>query len=342
MITWNEVLKLAEQGNHPPDRRVSKTEEQWRAVLTKEQYQVARLSGTERPFSNASCKLFDPGVYRCLCCQERLFDSREKFDSGTGWPSFTQPIKNNAISYHADRSHGMVRVEVRCNCCGAHLGHVFSDGPGPTGLRYCINGIALERVEDDASVEPTQSKDALKTETVSQLTQVTFGGGCFWCTEAVFQRVRGVHRVESGYSGGESPNPSYEAVCSGTTGHAEVIQVTYDPALVSFQDLVTIHLCTHDPTTLNRQGADHGTQYRSVIFYSSPEERSTAQEVIHAISKAVGKPVVTELEPFEVFYAAETSHQDYYNRNKQKTYCAAVIEPKLDHFRKTFARLADG
>lgn len=341
MLTWKEVLRLAEQGNHPPDRRVSKTDDQWRSILTDEQFRVARQSGTERPFSNASCKLFEPGIYRCLCCQETLFDSREKFDSGTGWPSFTQPIKNNTISYHADRGHGMVRVEVKCSCCDAHLGHVFPDGPGPTGLRYCINGIVLEKIESDPSVPQTKSGKSAN-EAVSQLTQATFGGGCFWCTEAIFQRIRGVHRVESGYSGGSTTNPSYEAVCSGTTGHAEVIQVTYDPTFVSFQDLITVHLCTHDPTSLNRQGADWGTQYRSVIFYSSPEERSTAQEVIEAISKAIGKPVVTELQSFEVFYPAETGHQDYYNRNQQKGYCVAVIEPKLDHFRRAFANLVDG
>jgi peptide methionine sulfoxide reductase msrA/msrB len=340
MLTWNEVLRLAEQGNHPPDRRVSKTDEQWRALLTPEQYQVARRSGTERQFSHPSCQRFEPGVYCCLCCQTPLFDSRQKFDSGTGWPSFTQPIKFNAISYHADSSHGMIRVEVKCNCCDAHLGHVFPDGPSPAGLRYCINGVAMEKVKDDAMDETKPvPRSSSSFGPVSPLNQVTLGGGCFWCTEALFQQVRGVHRVESGYAGGSTPNPSYEAVCSGNTGHAEVIQITYDPTVVSFQELVTIHLCTHDPTTLNRQGADHGTQYRSIIFFSSPEERATTQQVIDAVTKAIGKPVVTELEPFEVFYPAEIGHQDYYNRNQQRGYCVAVIEPKLDHLRRAFAKL---
>lgn len=341
MLTWKEVLKLAEHGNHPPDRRVTKTDEQWRALLTPEQYQIARRSGTERQFSHPSCQRFEPGIYRCLCCQTPLFDSRQKFDSGTGWPSFTQPIKLNAISYHADHSHGMVRVEVKCNACDAHLGHVFPDGPVPTGLRYCINGVAMEKVKEDAAEPVSESviASAAVKPPVTQLTQVTFGGGCFWCTEALFQRVRGVQRVESGYCGGSIPNPSYEAVCSESTGHAEVIQVTYDPTIVSFQNLITIHLCTHDPTTVNRQGADYGTQYRSVIFYSSPEERATAQQVIDAVSQAIGKQVATQLEPFEVFYPAEAGHQDYYNRNRQKGYCAAVIEPKLDHLRRAFANM---
>jgi peptide methionine sulfoxide reductase msrA/msrB len=339
MLTWNEVLQLAEKGNHEPDRRVAKDDEEWRASLTREQYHVARQSGTERPFSHASCQRFEPGIYRCICCSELLFDSQEKFDSGTGWPSFSQPIKPNAISYHADHGHGMVRIEVRCNVCNAHLGHVFPDGPKPTGLRFCINGVVLEKVADPKPY-PAETEDAASAaESPSKLAQATFGGGCFWCTEAIFQGLRGVHRVESGYSGGTTDHPTYEAVCSGNTGHAEVIQVTYDPTQLSFLDLVTLHLCTHDPTTLNRQGADHGTQYRSIIFYSSPEERQAAIESIRTVEEAIGKPIVTELHPFEVFHPAEDSHQNYYNRNRQSGYCVAVIEPKLSHLRERFAML---
>lgn len=146
MLSWKEVLKLAKEGNLKPDRRVEKTLEEWREQLSEEEFRVARNAGTERAFSSQMCTLFEPGVYACVCCGTRLFDAGEKFDSGTGWPSFTQPIQENAVAYHADTSYGMVRVESVCNTCDAHLGHVFPDGPAPSGLRYCINAVSLRKV----------------------------------------------------------------------------------------------------------------------------------------------------------------------------------------------------
>ncbi len=148
MITWNAVLAYAENGNPTPDRRVEKSEAEWKKQLTHEQYQVTRRKGTERPFSSEMCSLFTPGRYQCVCCGALLFDANEKFESGTGWPSFTQPIKENAIAYITDRSHGMVRVETICSTCDAHLGHVFPDGPPPTGLRYCMNAVSLEKATE--------------------------------------------------------------------------------------------------------------------------------------------------------------------------------------------------
>ena len=145
MIDWTEVMRRVEQGNPEPARRVEKTDAEWRAALTPEQYQVARCAGTERPFSSEMCGLFQPGRYVCACCGTPLFDAGEKFDSGTGWPSFTQPVTPEAVAYTGDRSHGMVRVETTCATCDAHLGHVFPDGPAPSGLRYCINALALEK-----------------------------------------------------------------------------------------------------------------------------------------------------------------------------------------------------
>ncbi|MBS1809069.1 MAG: peptide-methionine (R)-S-oxide reductase MsrB [Acidobacteria bacterium] len=149
MLKWLDVLKYARNGNPEPDRKVVKTEEEWEAQLTPNQYIVTRQKGTERPFSSEMCSLFEPGLYACVCCDTLLFDASEKFESGTGWPSFTQPIKENAIAYHADHSHGMIRVETVCNTCDAHLGHVFPDGPAPSGLRYCMNAIALKKVKAD-------------------------------------------------------------------------------------------------------------------------------------------------------------------------------------------------
>jgi len=153
MLSWSDIVRFANQGNPEPRRRVERTEAEWRTTLTPEQYRVTRQKGTESAFSSEMCSRFEPGHYSCVCCDTLLFDAAEKFESGTGWPSFTQPVEPNAIAYHADRSHGMQRVETTCNTCDAHLGHVFPDGPPPSGLRYCINAVALRKVEQ-AAVSP--------------------------------------------------------------------------------------------------------------------------------------------------------------------------------------------
>jgi peptide-methionine (S)-S-oxide reductase len=167
----------------------------------------------------------------------------------------------------------------------------------------------------------------------------TLGGGCFWCVEAVLQGLRGVERVESGYAGGSLANPTYRQVCEGNTGHAEVVQVTFDPAVISFRDVLGVFFATHDPTTLNRQGADVGTQYRSVIFYHSPEQKRVAEEMIAGLNadNTFGRPVVTQLAPFEQCYPAEDYHQDYFHLNPNQGYCQAVIAPKVAKFREQFA-----
>jgi peptide-methionine (S)-S-oxide reductase len=171
----------------------------------------------------------------------------------------------------------------------------------------------------------------------------TLAGGCFWCLDAVFRDLRGVEKVESGYAGGATPNPSYEQVCSGRTGHAEVVQITFDPTAISFRELLGVFFTIHDPTTLNRQGGDVGTQYRSAIFYHSPEQRAIAAQVIRELEaeELWDDPVVTELTPFTNYYPAETYHQEYFNRNPFQPYCAAVIAPKVAKFRsKYLERLA--
>lgn len=148
MIKWADVIHFTNKGNPTPNKIVEKTEEEWKQILTPEEFQVTRLKGTERSFSSEMCSLFEPGIYECKCCGTLLFDASEKFESGTGWPSFTQPVKENAVGYHADRSHGMIRVEVTCNVCDSHLGHIFPDGPPPSGLRYCINALSLNKVKE--------------------------------------------------------------------------------------------------------------------------------------------------------------------------------------------------
>lgn len=172
----------------------------------------------------------------------------------------------------------------------------------------------------------------------TKLEKATFGGGCFWCTEALFQYLDGVTKVTSGYSGGDIANPSYEAVCGGTTGHAEVIQVTYDPAKITYDQLLEAFWQSHDPTQLNRQGNDVGTQYRSVIFYHNDEQRKEAEFYKEKLqqSGAYDKPVVTEISPLKNFYKAEDYHQNYYNQNGSQPYCSYVIRPKLEKFRKVF------
>jgi peptide-methionine (S)-S-oxide reductase len=173
---------------------------------------------------------------------------------------------------------------------------------------------------------------------MNELKTAIVAGGCFWCTEAVFLDVKGVQQVESGYIGGSVPNPSYNAVCGGNTGHAEAIRVTYDPSELSYRDLLGIFFATHDPTQLNRQGYDTGTQYRSAVFYQSEQEKAEAQAVIDEISaqKVFDAPIVTTLEPATTFYVAEDYHQDYYAQNKLQPYCMAVITPKVSKFRKQF------
>ena len=166
----------------------------------------------------------------------------------------------------------------------------------------------------------------------------TLAGGCFWCLEAVYDQLRGVEDVVSGYSGGRRPNPTYEQVCSGATGHAEVVQVTFDTAEISFREILQVLFTIHDPTTLNRQGADVGTQYRSAIFYHSPEQKTTAELVIREIdaAKIWPAPIVTEVTPFEAFYPAEDYHQEYFARNPTQGYCSFVIAPKVAKFRRQY------
>jgi peptide-methionine (S)-S-oxide reductase len=168
--------------------------------------------------------------------------------------------------------------------------------------------------------------------------KATLGGGCFWCLEAVFQDLQGVSSVESGYSGGRG-TPDYKAVCTGTTGHAEVIQVVFDPEVTPYEEVLAVFFTIHDPTTLNRQGADTGTQYRSVIFYHSPTQKKVAQSIMKQLEdeKVYNNPVVTELSPLDRFYRAEDYHQDYYSRNSTQGYCRAVIDPKIQKFRQKFA-----
>lgn len=190
-----------------------------------------------------------------------------------------------------------------------------------------------------AQTTATAGDDNVNTSAMDNLQQATFGSGCFWCAEAIFQQLEGVVKVESGFSGGHTKNPTYKEVCTGNTGHAEVVQITYDPSVISYDELLQVFWKTHDPTTLNRQGNDVGTQYRSVIFYHNEEQHELAEAYKKKLNDAGiwDDPIVTQIVPYETFYKAEDYHQDYYFNNTDQGYCRVVITPKVEKFKKVFA-----
>jgi len=278
--------------------------------LTPDEAKVILKRGTEPAFCGNLVDNHKEGTYVCRLCGLPLFASDSKFNSGTGWPSFFQPVDKDHIKYEKDGSLGMERVEIECQRCGSHLGHVFDDGPKPTGLRYCLNSVSLVFYEKGQDL-PAASMP-LKTETAY------FAGGCFWGVEDRFQQVPGVVDAVSGYMGGKTTNPTYEDVCTHSTGHAETVKVIFDPAKVSYKELLAWFFKFHDPTQLDRQGPDIGDNYRSAIFTASPEQMEQARAFIAEQGKNErfkGRTIVTQLESVEKagkFYQAEEYHQDYH------------------------------
>jgi peptide methionine sulfoxide reductase msrA/msrB len=304
-----------------------------RKLLTPEQYRIVRENGTEAPFKNAYWDNKKEGLYLDVVSGEPLFASADKFDSGTGWPSFTAPVDPDAVTYVKDKTRGMVRIEVRSAKANSHLGHLFKDGPAPSGLRYCINSGSLKFVERSALKEAGLEKYAGLFNTAAasyqtqKLSRVMFGAGCFWGVEAYFKRITGVCSTQTGYSGGTIANPDYKLVCSGDTMHAEIVLIEYDPRIISFNTMLSHFFKIHDPSSLNRQGGDIGTQYRSAIFFYDDSQQKAAVDHIASLEKSgkYNKKIVTEVKAASKFYDAEEYHQDYLDKNPGG-YCHIPIE----------------
>jgi len=275
------------------------------STLDAETYRVTQKAGTEPAFCGNLLDNHKDGVYCCVVCGLPLFSSEAKFTSGTGWPSFFTTFDREHVAGKQDTSLGMSRIEIECARCTAHLGHVFEDGPEPTGLRFCLNSASLKFYEN--SEERPAASMPVATETAY------FAGGCFWGIEHYFELGDGVIDAVSGFMQGRGEDPSYEEVCSGETGYAETVKVVFDPAVISYERLLEAFFVMHDPTQVDRQGPDVGSQYRSGIWTTSDAQQAAAVAFVKRLGAEgrYSKPIATEVEPGKAFYAAEDYHQDY-------------------------------
>jgi peptide methionine sulfoxide reductase msrA/msrB len=271
--------------------------------LTPEEQYVVLHKGTEHPFTGKYDKHFEKGTYTCKQCGAELFHSESKFDSGCGWPSFDDEIKG-AVKRLPDADGS--RTEIVCANCGGHLGHVFTgERFTPKNTRHCVNSISMVFVPDQPEIKTSRA---------------IFASGCFWGVEYYFKKAKGVTQTTVGYIGGHVENPSYKEVCTGTTGHAEAVEVIFDPEKISYETLARLFFETHDFTQIDGQGPDIGDQYRSVIFYLDDEHKAVALALIKKL-EGMGYKVATEVQKASTFFKAEDYHQDYYNKTGGVPYC---------------------
>lgn len=275
--------------------------------LSKQEEYVIIHKGTERPYTGKFYDFYETGTYACKQCNAHLYKSSAKFDSSCGWPSFDDEIEGAVIrKTDADGR----RTEILCANCNGHLGHVFTgEGFTQKDTRHCVNSLSLNFIPDEPSG-------------IVEKEMAYFASGCFWGVEYHFSKAKGVLSTTVGYSGGKIKNPTYKEVCSGLTGHAETIEVEFDPSIVSFETLTKLFFETHDQSQKDGQGPDIGPQYRSEIFYVNQAQKNTAENIMKDLENREYK-VVTNLTPFEKFYVAENYHQDYYDHNGKKPYCHA-------------------
>lgn len=286
--------------------------------LTPEEERVIVHKGTERPFTGKYEKFDEKGTYICRRCNAALYRSSSKFDAHCGWPAFDDAIPG-AVKETPD-ADGM-RVEITCAKCGGHLGHVFrGEGFTDKNTRHCVNSISMSFIPDSEAEKSTADATVVpKTE------RAIFAGGCFWGVEYYFQKAPGVLETTVGYIGGKTENPTYREVCSHTTGHAEAMEVVYDPAKTDFETLAKLFFEIHDPTQVDRQGPDIGDQYRSAVFYVNDEQKAITEKLIGQL-EAKGFKVATQVVPATKFYPAEDYHQQYYEHKGSKPYCHAYTK----------------
>lgn len=288
--------------------------------LTPEEEKIILLKGTEPAFSGKYYRFDENGDYLCKQCGAMLYHSSAKFDSGSGWPSFDDEVPHAIKRVPDPDGH---RTEITCVKCGAHLGHIFvGEGLTPKNTRHCVNSISLEFIPKNAS-----AKDRKKTpvDINSQTETAIFAGGCFWGVEYLMKKLPGIISIRSGYVGGHTSNPTYKEVCTQPTGHAEAVEIIFDPNKVSYETLAKRFFEIHDPEQLNRQGPDEGEQYRSEIFYTTTRQKEIALKLIN-ILKEKGFKIVTKLTPAKKFWKAEDYHQNYYEKTQKQPYCHFYVK----------------
>lgn len=291
--------------------------EELKKKLTPQQYSCTQESGTEAPFKNQYWNNKEDGIYVDVISGEALFSSLDKYDSGTGWPSFTRPLEDNSLTTKVDKEFGMIRTEIRSAKADSHLGHVFDDGPGPSKKRFCINSASLHFVPLAEMKDKGYGKYLYLFVEKKNWESAIIAGGCFWGVQELFRKQKGVIYSEVGYIGGDDKKTSYEQVKTSKTGHAEAVRVIFDPKQTSYTDILLYFFKIHDPTTINQQGNDVGSQYRSEIFFTNSQQQEIAKQVIARVdkSKKWGKPLVTKVEKAPSFHRGEEYHQDYLQKH---------------------------